>query len=100
MRLTTALELVEANTAQGMRELCQLFGQSFGVGARKQFPMVNLPRINMASGDTLNIISPREENNDKISFRYDSFTTQLRITLRYSNSMYCIRFVEVFGGTP
>ena len=73
---------------------------TFGVGVRKQFPMVNLPMVNIASGNTLNIISPREGNDDKISFRYDSVTTQLSITLRYINSVCGISIIEAFGETP
>ena len=41
VRLTTILELCEALTAASIKQFCQLFGNSFGVGVRKKFSKLN-----------------------------------------------------------
>ena len=85
VRLVTALEIAESNTIDGMKHLTKLFGNSFGVGLRKRFPMVHLPGVNFGTGDTVNIISPMEQTKNKITFRYDVGDSKLIIVLRYSN---------------
>ena len=100
VRLITALELVDASNILAIKKLCKLFGQSFGVGVRKAFPMVNLPTINMGSGDTLNIVSLGEGNKDKITFRYNSVASHLSIVLKYTYSVYGSAFMAQFGKTP
>ena len=100
VRLATVLEICEALTAASINQLCQLFGNSFGVGVRKKFPKLNQPSINMGTGDTVNIVSPTPLTNDKISFRYDSGASKLNITVRYTNSPYGSEFHLKYGNNP
>ena len=81
VRLVTALEIAESKTIDGMKHLTKLFGNSFGVGLRKRFPMVHLPGVNFGTGDTVNIILPMEQRKDKIIFRYDVGASKLSIVL-------------------
>ena len=100
IRLVTALEIVESRSADAIKHLTKLFGNSVGVGLQKRFPMVHLPGVNFGSGDTINIISPTGERKDKISLRYDLGASKLSIVLRYSNSTYNTNFLNTHGETP
>ena len=88
VRLGTVLEIAEASTSASIRELGNLFGNSFGVGVRKRFPAVNLPGINIGTGDTVNIVSPTDFNKDKFSFRYNPVASKLNVAIYYSSLIF------------
>ena len=93
------LEIAEVGSIEGLKELCQLFGQSFGIGIRKIFPKMNIPAINMGTEDTITLLSPNGNNNDKVVFRYDLLASKLSVVLRYSNCVYKDIFLDIHGET-
>ena len=80
-QMKTVLEIVEGDTPAAIKEMAQLFGNSFGVGVWKMFPKNGLPVANMGTRDTINFVLPTGSNGDKITLRYNTGDSKVSIII-------------------